>query len=57
MRSFLATLALFVLAAAPVPAQTMATLLPALSWPDDGVTASSKTCDTADAKAVCVNQE
>lgn len=38
--------------AAPAMAQSLDTLLPTLTWPDDGVTVSTKDCDAK--PAVCV---
>ncbi|GAB1361930.1 hypothetical protein MASR1M32_11660 [Rhodobacter sp.] len=32
--------------AAPAMAQSLDTLLPTLTWPDDGVTVSTKGCET-----------
>jgi hypothetical protein len=51
-----ATLATLMLAAVPAQAQTLGTLLPALTWPDDTVTGSTKGCDSA-ATTVCTLQE
>lgn len=56
MKLLHAACALALLAAAPVSAQTMSTLLPSLDWPDDGVTSSTKTCET-DGTSPCTVQE
>lgn len=43
--------------AAPVAAQSMDVLLPALSWPADDVTTSTKGCVPVDGKPVCALEE
>lgn len=53
MKSLYATLVMLLLAAVPASAQTMSTLLPALSWPEDGMTALTKACEPASGQTVC----
>lgn len=50
-----ATLAVLMLAAVPATAQTLGTMLPALTFPDDTVTPSTKGCDAVD--QVCTPQK
>ncbi len=57
MKTFVsATLAALMLAALPAQAQTLGTMLPSLTWPEDTVTSSTKGCDTP-AVAVCTLQK
>ncbi|MBK6465988.1 MAG: hypothetical protein IPL38_13010 [Rhodobacter sp.] len=51
-----ATLTALALLALPASAQTLSTLLPTLSWPDDTVTTSTKGCDAA-TQTVCTLRE
>lgn len=46
MTRFAASLALLMMAAAPVAAQGVDTIMPRLTWPDDSITASTKSCVT-----------
>ncbi len=50
-----ATLAVLMLAAVPASAQTLGTMLPTLTFPDDTVTPSTKGCDPA--AQVCTLQK
>lgn len=51
-----ATLTALALLALPASAQTLSTLLPTLSWPDDTVTTLTKGCDAA-TQTVCTLRE
>lgn len=50
-----AALATLMLAALPAQAQTLGTLLPALTWPEDSVTSSTKGCEAG--PTVCTLQK
>ena len=52
MKKTLITSITAMMLAAPAMAQSLATLLPTLTWPDDGVTVSTKGCEAK--AAVCV---
>lgn len=55
--NLLAAAAALILAALPLQAQTMSTLLPSLTWPETTtVTGSTKGCDAPGA-TVCILQE
>jgi hypothetical protein len=51
------TLLLLAAAAVPAPAQTMGTLLPTLTWPEDDVTTSTRGCAAADQAQTCTLRE
>jgi hypothetical protein len=56
MKTLSATLLALSLLAGAAQAQTLSTMLPVLTWPDDQVTTSTKGCVT-DAKTVCTLKE
>jgi len=56
MQKTLIATAVALLMAAPAMAQTLDMMLPSLTWPDDGVTVSTKGCDAA-ATTVCTPQK
>jgi hypothetical protein len=56
MKTLSATLIALSLLAGAAQAQTLSTMLPSLTWPDDQVTTSTKGC-VPDANTVCPLQE
>lgn len=50
-------LTLLLLAALPASAQTMGTLLPTLTWPEDDVTTSTRGCASATTAQTCILRE
>lgn len=57
MTRFALALAASLAFAAPVAADSLAVLLPALTFPTDTVTASTKGCEAPTTKAVCTLSE
>lgn len=56
MKTVSATLLALALLSGVAQAQTLSTMLPTLTWPDDQVTTSTKGC-VADAMTVCTLEE
>lgn len=55
MKTTLSTiLATLMLMSAPAMAQTLSTMLPTLTWPEDMVTTSTKGCTPEAGQTVCV---
>ncbi len=57
MTRFASVLTLLLVAAVPVSAQTMGTLLPTLTWPEGDVTTSTKGCEATKGAETCTLQE
>ena len=57
MKRLILALAATLAFAAPIAADTMTMLLPALSFPDDTVTTSTKDCVATTTPQVCPTQE